>query len=80
MIQADKGRELFSRNLDAWAYLAKVNFDFIQLENLTDNAFIESFNARVRREFLNAHFFESLEDATNILINWRIDYNTLISS
>jgi putative transposase len=33
----------------------------------TDNAHIESFNARLRAECLNAHVFKSLEDAAETL-------------
>ena len=51
------------------------SLDFSRPVKPTDNAFIESFNARVRAECLNAHVFESLEDAKNILTNWRSDYN-----
>ena len=40
----------------------------------TDNAFIEWFNARDRIECLNAHVFESIEDAKDILTNWRNHY------
>lgn len=40
-----------------------------------DNAFIESFNACVRAECLNANVFESLEDAKNGLTKWRLAYN-----
>ena len=52
-----------------------MSLDFSRPGKPTDNAFIESFNARVRAECLNAHVFESLEDAKNILTNCRIDYN-----
>ena len=51
---------------DAWTYLEKVSLDFSRPGKPTDNAFIESFNAQVRAECLNAHVFESLEDAKGI--------------
>ncbi len=51
-----------------------MSLDFSRLGKPTDKAFIESFNARVRAECLNAQVFESLEDAKNILTNWRSDY------
>jgi len=75
VIQVDNGPEFISRNLDAWAYREKVSLDFSRPGKPTDNAFVESFNVRVRAECLNAHVFESLEDAKNILTNWRSDYN-----
>jgi putative transposase len=49
--------------------------DFSRPEKPTDNAQIESFNARLRAECLNAHVFESLEDAAETLASWRRDYN-----
>ena len=38
-------------------------------------AFIESFNARLRDECLNEHWFFSLADARQIVEAWRMDYN-----
>lgn len=40
-----------------------------------ENGFIESFNARVRDECLNANVFVSLADARVKLDAWRRDYN-----
>ena len=40
-----------------------------------ENAFIESFNGRLRDECLNVHQFMSLDDARAILEAWRVDYN-----
>jgi len=36
---------------------------------------IETFNAKVRLECLNLNWFESLEDAQNVLEAWRTQYN-----
>ena len=44
-------------------------------ESLQNNAFIESFNSRVRAECLNQHGFLSLEDAVEKVERWRVDYN-----
>jgi len=75
VIQVDNGSEFTSGEFDAWASRANASRDFSRQGKPTDNAFIESFNARVRAECLNANVFESLEDARNILTNWRLDYN-----
>jgi putative transposase len=75
MIQVDNGSEFTSRALDAWAYREDVRLDFSRPGKPTDNAHIESFNARLRAERLNAHVFESLEDAEETLTSWRSDYN-----
>jgi putative transposase len=40
-----------------------------------ENAFIESFNGRLRDECLNVQHFESLADARAKIEAWRVDYN-----
>jgi putative transposase len=40
-----------------------VELDFSRPPTPTDNAFIESFNASIRRALLNASWFPSLADA-----------------
>jgi len=41
------------------------------------NAFMESFNGRLRDEFLNETLFTSLAQARVALEEWRRDYNTV---
>ena len=41
------------------------------------NAFIESFNGRLRDELLNETLFGSLSHAREALATWRNDYNTV---
>jgi len=41
-----------------------------------DPAYIESFNSRVRAEFLNAHWFQSLLEARTAAVEWRHAYHT----
>ena len=52
-----------------------MRLDFSRPGKPTYNAYIESFNVRLRAECLNAHVFESLEDAEETLTSWRSDYN-----
>jgi putative transposase len=49
-IRADNGSQFTSREFDLWAYANGVVLDFSRPGKPTDNAFIESFNARVRLE------------------------------
>ena len=74
-IRVDQGSEFISRDLDLWAYRYGVTLDFSRPGKPTDNAFIEAFNARLRAECLNAHWFLSLADAAEKLEAWRRDYN-----
>lgn len=43
----------------------------------TQNAFIESFNGRLRDELLNETLFRSLDHAREVLALWKDDYNTI---
>jgi putative transposase len=74
-IQVDNGPEFISKDLDLWAYWNKVKLDFSRPGKPTDNAFIESFNARFRLECLNEHWFLTLDDAREKIEAWRREYN-----
>ncbi len=74
-IRVDQGSEFVSRDLDLWAYQKDVVLDFSRPGKPTDNAFIESFNGKLRAECLNTHWFMSLDDARAKMEDWRRDYN-----
>lgn len=75
-IICDNGSEYVSKVMDQWAYRNRVELKFIQPGKPTQNGFIESFNGRFRHECLNQHWFESLDQAREIIEAWRIEYNT----
>ena len=74
-ITVDHGTEFQSRALEDWAYRRGVQLDFIRPGKPVENAFIESFNGRLRDECLNVHQFASLAEAQHIIETWRLDYN-----
>jgi putative transposase len=74
-IRVDNGSEFTSKALDAWAYWNRVALDFSRPGKPVDNAFVEAFNATLRRECLSQHWFTSLEDAAQRLEEWRNEYN-----
>lgn len=74
-LRVDNGPEFTSNALDQWAYAHGVTLDSSRPGKPTDNAFIESFNGRVRTECLNENWFLSLEDAKEMIEAWRCDYN-----
>ena len=74
-ITVDHGTEFMSRALEDWAYQRGVQLDFIRPGKPVENAFIESFNGRLRDECLNVHQFTSIEDAKAKIEAWRVDYN-----
>jgi transposase InsO family protein len=52
-----------------------VDWHYIAPGKPVQNAFIESFNGRLRDEFLNETTFTSLAQARVLLEDWRRDYN-----
>jgi putative transposase len=63
-ITTDNGSEFSGGQMDLWAYNNHVRMDFSRRGKPTDNAIVESFNGRFREECLNAHWFESIDDAS----------------
>lgn len=76
VITVDNGPEFISKALDLWAVENKVRLRFIAPGKPVQNAFIESFNGRLRDECLNEHIFVNLHNAQQIIEAWRQDYNT----
>lgn len=76
-IMMDNGPEFTSNELDAWAYQQGIELHFITPGRPSENAMVESFNARVREECLNEHCFFSIREARDIIENWHTDFNTV---
>jgi len=74
-ITVDNGSEFYSKAMDSWAYRHGVQLQFIRPGKPVENAFIESFNGKLRDELLNAELFMGLLDARQKLEAWRRDYN-----
>ena len=74
-IVVDNGPEFRGRALAAWSEQSGVRLEFIQPGKPVQNAYIESFNGRLRDECLNANWFTSLSDARRKIEIWRQDYN-----
>ena len=75
MITVDNGPEFAGKDIDKWAYERGVKLHFIQPGKPTQNAFIESFNGRLRDECLNQNYFRTLDDARLKIEVWRKYYN-----
>jgi putative transposase len=72
---SDNGTELTSMAILAWIKGMGVDWHYIQPGNPQQNAFVESFNGRLRDECLNETAFSSLAGARAVLAAWRDDYN-----
>ena len=76
-LRVDNGPEFISKALDAWAYQHAVQLVFIDPGQPIQNAHVESFNGKVRDEFLNEHWFTSIAEAQVLSRAFRIDFNTV---
>ena len=74
-IISDNGTELTSNAILAWTADTGVQWHYIDPGKPVQNAFVESFNGRLRDEFLNETLFTSLPQAKAALEAWRRDYN-----
>ena len=75
VLVTDNGPEFAGQALDVWAYEQGVKLHFIEPGKPAQNAFIESFNGKMRDECLNEHWFMSLGEARETIETWRRDYN-----
>jgi putative transposase len=75
-LRIDNGPEFTSKIMQQWSEDHDVELLFIQPGKPTQNAFIESFNNRVRTEFLNSEWFHTLAEMQMKGRNWMDRYNT----
>ncbi len=73
-IVSDNGTELTSNAMLRWADEHRVAWHYIVPGKPTQNAFIESFNGRLRDELPNETLFRSLPHVHAVLEAWRRDY------
>lgn len=76
-IICDNGPEFRSRAFDAWAYEHGVVVAFIQPGKPAQNAFGESFNGKMRNEWLNVHWWRTIAEARRGNEEYRTIHNTI---
>jgi len=74
MIVSDNGTEFTSLAILRWQEERDVAWHYIQPGKPIQNAFVESFNGRLRDELLKT-LFRSLGEAWRLIEAWRHDYN-----
>jgi len=72
---SDNGTELTGMAVLRWCQEMRIDWHYIAPGKPTQNAFIESFNGRLRDELLNETLFTSLTQARAVLAAWKDDYN-----
>ena len=75
VIRSDNGKEFCGRAMAIWAHENNVVLRFIEPGKPNQNAYVESFNGRLRDECLNENWFTSLAHARMAIEDWRRDYN-----
>jgi putative transposase len=73
-LRCDNGPEMSSKEFLDWAY-GKIEIEFIQPGKPNQNAYVESFNSRLREELLNEELFMDIDDAKRKVEKWRRYYN-----
>jgi putative transposase len=74
-VRCDNGPELTAHALKDWCRFSRTQTAFIEPGAPWQNAYVESFNARVRDELLDVEQFSSLAEAAVVIDDWRQDYN-----
>ena len=75
VIRTDNGKAFCGKAMVRWAYHRSVQLRLIQPGKPNQNAYIESFNGRLRDECLNEHWFTHLLHARTAIQTWRREYN-----
>lgn len=74
-LRVDNGPEFTSAFFHQWAAERHIQLEHIRPGKPSDNAFIESFNGKLRDECLNEHWFAHVQDAQEKIESWRQTYN-----
>ena len=75
IVVSDNGPELTALAMLRWQQEKNVAWHYIQPGKPIQNAFVESFNGRLRDELLNEISFRSLAHVRELLAEWRGDFN-----
>lgn len=75
VIRTDNGKEFCGRAMLTWAHEQRIALRLIEPGKPNQNAYVESFNGRLRDECLNEHWFISLAHARVVIEDWRREYN-----
>ncbi len=75
-IRCDNSPELTPNALRDWCRFSGTGSSYIEPGAPWENPYVESFNGRLRDEFLAVEQFDSLLEAQVLIEDWRIEYNT----
>jgi putative transposase len=76
-IRSDNGPEFVAKNLRKWLADTGAKTLYIEPGSPWENGYCESFNSKLRDEFLNGEIFYSLKEVQVLAERWRVHYNTI---
>ena len=74
-VRSDNGPEFIARAVREWIVAVGARTAFIEPGSPWENGYIESFNARMRAEFLNGELFDTMYEAQVLTQLWVRYYN-----
>jgi transposase InsO family protein len=74
-IRSDNGPEFTADLIRTWLDQLEIGTLFIEPGSPWENGYVESFNGRLRDEFLNGEIFYTLNEAKVLIEQWRREYN-----
>jgi transposase InsO family protein len=76
-VRSDNGPEFVAEAVQGWITAVGAKTAYIERGSPWENAYVESFNARLRDELLNGEIFYTLQEAQIVIESWRRHYNTI---
>ena len=76
-LRSDNGPEFTAKKIRKWLEKAGVITTYIEPGSPWENGYCESFNARMREEFLNGELFGNMYEAMVLTKHWVEYYNTI---
>ena len=75
-LRSDNGPEFVARDLRKWLAGTGTKTAYIEPGSPWENGYCESFNSKLRDEFLNGEIFYSMKEIRVLAERWRVYYNT----
>ena len=76
-IRSDNGPEFVAKDLRKWPARTGAKTLYIEPGSPWENGYCESFNSKLRDEFLNGEIFYSIKELRVLAERWRIHYNVV---
>jgi len=76
-LRSDNGPEFLAKDLRKWLANTGAKTLYIEPGSPWENGYCESFNSKLRDEFLNGEIFYSIKEIRILAERWRIRYNTI---